>query len=64
MQPKYFSFDTEGKRIYITKMEDFLERLKIFTFRCVCVAQRLCASCTHNRVLAHANNARAHAGTS
>ena len=33
MQPKYFSFDTEGKRIYITKMEDFLERLKIFTFR-------------------------------
>ena len=34
MQPKYFSFDVEGKRIYISKMEDFLERLKIFTFRC------------------------------
>jgi hypothetical protein len=34
MQTKYFSFDTEGKRIYIEKMEEFLERLKIFTFRC------------------------------
>ena len=33
MQPKYFSFDTEGKRIYIDMMTDFLDRLKTFTFR-------------------------------
>lgn len=33
LQPKYFSFDVEGKRIYIEKMEEFLERLRIFTKR-------------------------------
>lgn len=33
LQPKYFSFDIEGKRIYIEKMEEFLEKLRIFTKR-------------------------------
>lgn len=33
MQTRYFSFDSEGKRLYLDEMDRFVERLKIFTMR-------------------------------
>jgi len=33
LQPKYASFDTEGKRIYIQQMQDLCEKLKVYTTR-------------------------------
>eukprot|EP00850_Spirogloea_muscicola_P015120 SM000113S24076 [mRNA] locus=s113:453200:454834:+ [translate_table: standard] len=33
MQPKFQTFDLEGKRIYVSRMEDFLSRLRIFMMR-------------------------------
>ena len=33
MQTRYFSFDSEGKRLYLDEMDKFTERLKIFTMR-------------------------------
>eukprot|EP00899_Mesostigma_viride_P003906 jgi/Mesvir1/13516/Mv06311-RA.1 len=33
LQSKYFSFDTEGKSLYIEHMDQFVERMQIFTTR-------------------------------
>jgi hypothetical protein len=33
LQPKYLNFDTTGKRLFIAKIEEFLEALKVFTLR-------------------------------